>query len=83
MQNLIYYCRQRIEAEKQINNTNLAVYTELGLNILLLRVQIKSHMTHFQIQKVTEMKEFHVKEPLYIFFYNIKEMCEFCKSLKL
>ena len=49
MQNLIYYCRQRIEAEKQISNANLAVYTELGLNILLLRVQIKSHMIHLQI----------------------------------
>ena len=29
------------------------------------------------------MKEFHVKEPLYIFFYNMKEMSEFCKSVKL
>ena len=29
------------------------------------------------------MKEFHVKEPLYIFFYNIKEMFEFCKPEKL
>ena len=49
MQNLRYYCRQRTEAEKQISNANLDVYTELGLNILLLRVQIKSHMIHFQI----------------------------------
>ena len=29
------------------------------------------------------MKEFHVKEPLYMFFYNMKEMSEFCKSVKL
>ena len=29
------------------------------------------------------MKEFHVKEPLNIFFYNMKEMSEFCKSVKL
>ena len=29
------------------------------------------------------MKEFHVKEPLYIFFYNMKKMSEFCKSVKL
>ena len=49
IQNLRYYCRQRIEAEKQISNANLAVYTKLGLTILLFRVQIKSHMIHFQI----------------------------------
>ena len=29
------------------------------------------------------MKECHVKEPLYMFFYNMKEMSEFCKSVKL
>ena len=29
------------------------------------------------------MKEFHFKEPLYMFFYNMKEMSEFCKSVKL
>ena len=29
------------------------------------------------------MKEFHVKEHLYIFFYNMKDMSEFCKSVKL
>ena len=29
------------------------------------------------------MKEFHVKEPLHIFFYKMKEMSEFCKSVKL
>ena len=29
------------------------------------------------------MKEFRVKEPLYILFYNMKEMSEFCKSVKL
>ena len=29
------------------------------------------------------MKEFHVKEPLYLFFYDMKEMSEFCKSVKL
>ena len=33
----------------QKSNVNLAVYTNLGLNILLFRVQIKSHMVHFQI----------------------------------
>ena len=38
------------------------------MNILLIRVQIKSHMIDSQIQKVTKMKEFHVIEPLYIFF---------------
>ena len=26
------------------------------------------------------MKVFHVKEPLYIFFYDMNEMSEFCKS---
>ena len=29
------------------------------------------------------MEEFHVKEPLFIFFYNTKEMSEFSKSVKL
>ena len=29
------------------------------------------------------MKEFHVKEQLYIFFYNMKGMSELCKSVKL
>ena len=29
------------------------------------------------------MEEFHVKEPLFIFFYNTKEMSEFYKSVKL
>ena len=27
-------------------------------------MQVKSHMIQFQIHKVTEMKEFHVEEPL-------------------
>ena len=40
-------------------------------------------MIHFQIFKVTEMKELHVKEQLNIFFYHIKEMSEFCKSAAL
>ena len=53
------------------------------MQILLFRVQIKPHMIHFQISKVTEMKEFHVKEPLNIFFYNMQEMSEFYKSVKL
>ena len=34
-------------------------------------------MIHFQIQKFTEMKEFHVKEPLHIFFYIMKGISEF------
>ena len=29
------------------------------------------------------MKKFHVKEQLYIIFYNMKEMSEFCKPVKL
>ena len=61
----------------------ILVYIDLGLNILLFRVQIKSNMIYFQIEKVTEMKEFHAKEPLHIFFYNMKEMSEFCKSAKI
>ena len=28
------------------------------------------------------MKEFHVKEPSYIFFYNMKEISEFCKTAR-
>ena len=73
------FCRQTNEA-LQITKSNLAVYTKLGLNILLFRVQI---MIHFQVCQVTEMKQFHVKEPLYIFFYNMKEMAEFSKSVNL
>ena len=49
MQNLRYYCRQRSNASMQISNASVAVYTELSLNKLLFRVQIKSHMIHFQI----------------------------------
>ena len=77
MQNLRYYCRQRIEAlvDKQSK-------FGLDLNILLFRVQIKSYTIHFQIIKVTEMKDLYVKET-YIFFYNTKEMSKFCKSVKL
>ena len=59
------------------------LYTHLRLDILLFRVQIKSHMIYFQIWKVTKMKEFHVKESLYMFFYNMKEMSEFCKPARL
>ena len=44
---------------------------------------IKSHIIHFQIQEVIEMKEFNVKEPLYIFFYNINEMSKFCGPVKV
>ena len=40
-------------------------------------------MIHFQIQKVAKKKECHVKEPLYIFLYKMKEMSEFCKSVKM
>ena len=29
------------------------------------------------------MKGFHLKEPLYMLFYNIMEMSGFCKSVKL
>ena len=29
------------------------------------------------------MKKFYMREPLYIFFYNMKEIFEFCKSMKL
>ena len=45
MKNLWYYCRHRIEvlADKQ---GKFGCYTELGLSILLFRVQIKSHVVH-------------------------------------
>ena len=29
------------------------------------------------------MKEFHVEEPLDIFLYNVNEIYELCKSVKL
>ena len=52
-------CRQRIEAiaDKQCKSgciyIYIYIYTKLSLKILLFRVQIKSHMIHFQISKVT------------------------------
>ena len=46
-------------------------------------MQIKPHVIHFQAYEVTEMKEYHFKEPLYIFLYYVKEMSEFGKSVKL
>ena len=46
-------------------------------------MRITSWMIHFQIEKVTEMKEFHIKKPLYIFFCKKKEMSEFYSSVKL
>ena len=62
----------------QTRNANLAVYTEF-------RMQIKSHIydSLSNLKSYTEMKEFHIKEPLYIFFYSMKEIYEFCKSVKL
>ena len=79
--NLRCYCRQSIGAlaYKQCKFGCISV----DLKILLIRVQINSHMIHFQIQKVTKTKEVHAKAPLYIFFYSLKEMFEFCKSVKL
>ena len=59
------------------------LYTQLGLSILLFRVQMKSHKIHFQTENVTKMKEFYVKELLHILFYNMTEMSEFYKSVKL
>ena len=55
----------------QTRNANLAVYTELGLNILLFRMQIKSHIydSLSNLRSYTEMKEFHIKEPLYIHIF--------------
>ena len=43
------------------------------------------HQEHPQIGKsyVVKIKIFTSNKPLYIFFYNIKEMSEFCKSVKL
>ena len=29
------------------------------------------------------MKELHVEEPVYIYFFNMKEMSDFSKSVKL
>ena len=42
MQNLRYYCRWELKPW-QTSNEKLAVNTELGLNILLFKVQIKPH----------------------------------------
>ena len=46
----------------QINNANLALYTKLGLNILLFRVQIKYHMIHlilWHCQISNDFRAFH------------------------
>ena len=43
MQNLEYYCRQKIEALTDW------LYTELRLSKLLLRAEIKAQIIHFEI----------------------------------
>ena len=45
MQNMKCYCRQRTEALED----KLCFKPSLVLKILLFRVQVKSHMIHFQI----------------------------------
>ena len=74
MQNLRYYCRQRIEAlaDKQVRFEDIIVQ---GAN--------KISYDSLSNLEVTEIKEFHIKEPMYIFFYNMKEIFVFCESVKL
>ena len=74
--NLKCYCRQSIGAwaYKQCKFSCISV----DLNILFIRVQIRSHTFKFK-----KLKDVHAKAPLYIFFYSLKEMSEFCKSVKL
>ena len=52
------------------NMANLAVNAELGVNILLFRVQIKSHMIHFQIQKVAEMRRISRQRNIHVFLQH-------------
>ena len=61
MQNLRYYCRQRIEAlaDKQC---------KFGC---ICRVRFK-HIIVQSEYKISKLK--NVKEPLYIFFFNVKEI---------
>ena len=84
MQNLRYYCRQRIQAlaDKQckfgfmyqvrfeyitVQSANKTSYDSLS--------NLKSYWNERMSCQRTIM--------LYIFFYNMKEMSEFCKSVKL
>ena len=65
----------------QISNVNLAIYPVRFEQI----VQIANKIPHDSLSnlKITKLKEFPVKELLYIFLCNMKEMSEFCKSVKL
>ena len=56
-------------AGKFVNMANLAINAELGVNILF-RVQIKSHMIHFQIQKVAEMRRISRQRNIHVFLQH-------------
>ena len=75
MQNLKSYCRQTIEAlaEKQCQ---FGYIYQFRLEHII--VQGANKISYDSLSNLKLLKEL-----LYIFFYIIKEMSEFCKSVKL
>ena len=66
----------------QISSITLAVYRVTFKNIIVKSTNKTSYDSLSNL-KIIEMKESHVKEPLYIFLFDLKEMSKFCKSGKL
>ena len=81
-QNLRCYCRQRIEALADKLCKFGSIY-QVRFEHIIVQSANKISYDPLSNLKVTEMKEVHVREPLYIFFYNMKGMSEFCKYVKL
>ena len=81
MQNLRYYQRQKIETLADKQGKFGCIYRVRFEHIFQSANKIS--FDSLPNLKIAEMKEFYVKEPLYLFFFNMKEMSEFCKSMKL
>ena len=66
----------------RISSARLAVYEVMLEHII---VQIINKTSYDSLSNSTSYweKESHVKESLYIFLFDLKEMSEFCKSAKL
>ena len=81
-QNPRCYCRHRIEALADKLCKFGYIY---GVRFEHIIVQSANKISYDPLSnlKVTEMKEVHVRKQLYIFFYNMNYMSEFCKYVKL
>ena len=67
MQNLRYYCRQRIEALADKQCKFGCIY-QVRFEHIIVQSGNKISYDSLSNLKITEMKEFHVKEPLCIIF---------------